>query len=263
MEENKRDKTHGTTILALKYDKGVIIAADRRCTSGSTIFSDEEIKIEDLGSMSAIAMAGWVSDIQYLIDILKDKLIPWLEKFWDIEIYVDGQAKLLKHLIRNNLFMAWPILAGWDPCVNAARIFLIEPGGAIFEPQNYTATGSGGDEALRLLKSKWSKNCSEKKGIEIAIEALLAASESNIQTSNPLIHPPTIKAISSEGITDISGELSLKIAWEESFKKQEREGKNEKLQKYIESRLELKNPNAKKRRSAGKTRLRARQGGKK
>ncbi len=98
MEENKRDKAHGTTILALKYDKGVIIAAERRCTAGSMIFSDEYIKIENLGSMSAIAGAGWVSDIQYLVDVLRDDIIPWLEKFWDIEIYIDGQAKLLKHL---------------------------------------------------------------------------------------------------------------------------------------------------------------------
>lgn len=246
MEKSLNDRAHGTTILALKYDKGVIIAADRRCTAGSTIFSDEEIKIEDLGSMSAIAGSGWVCDIQHLVDVLRDDLIPWLEKFWDIEIYVDGQAKLLKHLMRNNLFMNWSILAGWDPCVNAARIFLIEPGGAIFEPQNYMATGSGGDEALRLLKSKWLKNCSKEKGIEIAVEALLAASESNIQTSNPLIHPPTIKAISSEGITDISEKLNFKVAWKTFSENQKREGKNGNPLKYIESRPKLKKPKPKK-----------------
>jgi len=66
-----RLKIHGTTILALKFKEGVIMAADRRCVAGEKIFSDKEIKIEETGSLSCIAGAGYVSDCQWLVKVLK------------------------------------------------------------------------------------------------------------------------------------------------------------------------------------------------
>ncbi len=224
-EDNlKMAKTHGTTILALKYNKGVIIAADRRCVAGETIFSDSEIKIEEIGALSCLGGAGWVCDFQWLVDVLRGEFIPSFERFWDTEIFVDGQAGLLKHIMRGILLLTWPILAGWNPYENTGRIFLYEPGGANFEFDDYAACGSGENGAKGILEQKWSKNCSEAKGIRIAIEALIAASEIDRNTSNSSIRAPLVKVISSEKITDVPAEKTYEIAWGIIAKKEARKG---------------------------------------
>jgi 20S proteasome alpha/beta subunit len=199
--EDKKTETEGTTILALKYDKGVIIAADTRCVAGETIFSDKVVKIEEVGSLSCLAGAGYVSDFQILVDALRNELTPKLEKFWEKEIFVDGQANLIKEIMRNCFLETWIIIAGWNPFKKEGYISLIDPGGAIYDKfDDYIATGSGGNYAKAVLKIKWFKNCSKEKGIQIAIEALLAASEIDRNTSKSI---PAIKVISSERIINV------------------------------------------------------------
>jgi proteasome beta subunit len=219
-----RAKIGGTTILALKFKEGVVMAADRRCVSGEAIFSDNEIKIEELDNLTCIAGAGLVSDFQLLVDILREQFIPSLQKFWDVEIFVDGQAKLLKYIMRNTFLLTWPILGGFDPYENTGRIFLYEPGGAIFEFENYAACGSGEEGARGILEQEWSKDCTEAKGIRIAIKALLAASKIDRNTSNSLIRVPLVKIISSEKITDVPKEKCYQIAWGIIAKEEVRKG---------------------------------------
>jgi 20S proteasome alpha/beta subunit len=221
-ENTKR--MHGTTILALKYNKGVIIAADRRCVAGETIFSDREIKIEEIGNLSCLAAAGWVSDSQQLTDILKNSIIPELEKFLETKIFVDGQANLLKEIMRRALFLTWPILAGFDPFKKEGAIFFFEPGGAEYDLPHFVATGSGGADARGILEKEWSKNCSQEEGISVAIEALLAASGADRNTSPSSIRAPLIKLISSEKIADVSAKEAFETAWKIIIKEEARKG---------------------------------------
>jgi proteasome beta subunit len=243
----KQAKTEGTTTLALKFKDGVIMAADRRCVSGETIFSDEMIKIEEIGSLSCFAGAGWVSDFQLLTEILRDDFIPELEKYWDTEIFVDGQANLLKYLMRAILFFTWPILAGWDPYENKSRIFSFEPGGAFFEFDEFIASGSGENFALGVLEKEWSKDCSKGKGLEMAVEALLAASKKDRNTSDPRLHSLIIKIITPQGIAAFSSEKSFDIAWKKAIKEQARKGINDSIGAYfVRSFLEKSGKEAKK-----------------
>ncbi|MDP2945931.1 MAG: response regulator, partial [bacterium] len=57
----EKTKRHGTTILALKCDEGIIMASDRRCMSGGVIFCDDIVKIEEVGALSCMGGAGYVS----------------------------------------------------------------------------------------------------------------------------------------------------------------------------------------------------------
>lgn len=218
LRQIKEARMHGTTILALKCKDGVIIAGDRRCVAGNTIFSDEMLKIEKISELSCLAGAGWVSDFQALAEILRDNMIPYFEKFWETEIFVDGQANLLKYAMRNSLFLVWPILAGWDPNQEAGRIFFFEPSGTTYELPYFISTGSGEREAHRILKSKWSKDMSQKRGVELSVEAILASSEVDPNTSSPLLSAPIVKIINPRGIIDASGKMNYSFAWKKHLK---------------------------------------------
>ena len=50
--------THGTTVLAIKYDQGVVIAGDRRATEGYQLAARTMEKVFKTDSHSAMAIAG-------------------------------------------------------------------------------------------------------------------------------------------------------------------------------------------------------------
>src|SRR3989344_5983871 len=85
----KNRKTNGTTVIALKYQDGIVIAGDRRGSYGH-IHSDDFIKVQDMGNLTFIACSGTSS----YIDDLEKTLIS-ARKYWEniIEetIYIDGQ----------------------------------------------------------------------------------------------------------------------------------------------------------------------------
>ena len=50
-------ETHGTTVLALRYDGGVLMLADRRATAGNLIMFDQAEKVIPLDDDTLIAIS--------------------------------------------------------------------------------------------------------------------------------------------------------------------------------------------------------------
>ena len=50
--------THGTTVLAIRYEGGVVMAGDRRATAGYTIASRRIEKVFPADDLSGVAIAG-------------------------------------------------------------------------------------------------------------------------------------------------------------------------------------------------------------
>jgi proteasome beta subunit len=57
-----------TTIVALKCADGVVLASDRRATKGGMIGSKGVKKIYPIDAKKAVAIAGQLSDANYLIN---------------------------------------------------------------------------------------------------------------------------------------------------------------------------------------------------
>jgi len=51
-------ETHGTTVLALRYDEGVLILSDRRATAGNLIMYDQADKVIALDDATVVAISG-------------------------------------------------------------------------------------------------------------------------------------------------------------------------------------------------------------
>ena len=64
----------GTTTVGITFDKGVVVAADKRASMGSFIAGKEVEKVHVVGERMAMTIAGGVGDAQVLVRLLKAEL---------------------------------------------------------------------------------------------------------------------------------------------------------------------------------------------
>jgi len=120
---------HGTTIVALSYQGGVLIAGDRRATMGHLIASRDIEKVFVADEYSVVGIAGTAGLAVELVKLFQVELEHY-EKIEGSSLSLDGKANRLASLIRGNLPLAMqglavvPLFAGFDAESNAGRIFL-------------------------------------------------------------------------------------------------------------------------------------------
>lgn len=111
---------HGTTVLALTYRDGVLIAGDRRATMGNLIAQRDLEKVHPGDDHCAVAFAGTVGLAVDMVKLYQVELAHF-EKIEGIPMTLAGKATRLATMIRNNLGQAMqglavvPLFAGYDP----------------------------------------------------------------------------------------------------------------------------------------------------
>src|SRR5271154_2468473 len=96
-----RDLPHGTTIIALVYDGGVVLAGDRRATAGNMIARRDTDKVFRSDEFSAMAIAGSLAlGIDYA-NLFQVELEHY-EKMEGRSLSLLGKANRLATLIRGN-----------------------------------------------------------------------------------------------------------------------------------------------------------------
>ena len=205
---------HGTTILALRYADGVVIAGDRRATEGYSISERRIEKVHNADMYSAVAIAGAAGPCLEMTRLFRIELEHY-EKLEGAELSMDGKANKLAQMIKGNLPMAVqglvviPIYAGYDTRRGVGRIFKYDIAGGQYEEIEYYAVGSGGRDARGTLKKIYKKDLNRESAIQVALESLYDAAEADVATGGPdLIRGifPTIKVINSQGVSDVSDE---------------------------------------------------------
>ena len=202
---------HGTTVLALKFRDGVVMAGDRMATEGYQV-SDRRIeKVYKTDDYSAIAIAGAAGPCIELARLFQTELEHY-EKLEGTQLSIEGKANKLSQMVKGNLpfamqgFLVVPLFAGYDCIKDEGRIFKYDVTGGRYEETDYYATGSGGKDARSTMKKSFKKKLSEEEAIRLALEALYDASDEDIGTGGPdLVRGiyPTVKIISRKGLSDI------------------------------------------------------------
>ena len=202
----------GTTVLALRYADGVIVAGDRRATEGFQIAHRSIEKVFAADDHSAVAIAGAAGPAVEMVRLFQTELEHY-EKVEGERLSLEGKANKLSQMIRANLPAAMqglvvvPIFAGFDTARNLGRIFKYDVTGGRYEEDDYHATGSGGKDARSSLKKRYSDGLQSDDAIKIAIEALFDAADEDVGTGGPDLMRgifPTVVAISTEGMVEIS-----------------------------------------------------------
>ena len=203
--------THGTTIVALRYGDGVVMAGDRRATAGSTIAHRNMEKVYPADRHSGVAIAGAAGPAMDMVKLFQLQLEHY-EKVEGAALSLEGKANQLAGMIRANMPMAFqglmvvPIFAGFDLRRRRGRIFTYDVTGGRYEESDYHADGSGGRDARTTIKLGWREGLDLDAAIELAIQSLYEAAEEDSATGGP--DPvrgiyPVIATISAGGFTRV------------------------------------------------------------
>jgi proteasome beta subunit len=202
---------HGTTVLALTFDGGVVMAGDRRATEGFSIADERIDKVFPADDTSAVAIAGAAGQATEIVRLFQTELEHY-EKVEGDRLSLEGKANRLAQMIRGNFPMALqglvvvPLFAGYDDHRDGGRIFRYDVTGGRWEETDYHSTGSGSLHARGTLKKRWRPAMDRGAAIRAAVEALYDASQEDVATGGP--NPlrgiyPTIKTITSEGVVPV------------------------------------------------------------
>jgi len=203
----------GTTVLAVVFAGGVVIAGDRRATSGHLISRSDMRKVFPADQYSAVAISGAAGPATDLAKLFATELEHY-EKVEGHTLSLDGRATKLAAMVRAHLpltmqgLIVVPLFAGFDPASETARIYEYDPVGGKYLATTYAATGSGSLIAKGTLKRMHRATVDERQAIKTALDALVDAAEADSATGGPdqlrAIYP-LIAVIDGDGYREYEG----------------------------------------------------------
>jgi proteasome beta subunit len=181
---------HATTIVALTFADGVVMAGDRRATAGTMIASREIEKVFPADDYSAVGISGSAGMGVELARLFQLELEHY-EKIEGSPLSLDGKANRLATLLRGHLplalqgFVVVPLFAGYDLGRGTGRIFSYDATGGRYEEHEHHGTGSGSIFARGALKKLWQPRMGASDAVRIAVEALYDAADDDSATGGP------------------------------------------------------------------------------
>jgi proteasome beta subunit len=212
---------HATTILALKFADGVVMAGDRRATEGYSIADERIEKVFPADDHSAVAIAGVAGQATEMVKLFQTE-IEHYEKVEGERLSLEGKANRLAQMIRGNLPMAMqglavvPLFCGWDERRAEGRIFRYDVTGGRWEEAVFHATGSGGIHARGTLKKRWKPGLDREAAIRVAVESLYDAAQEDVATGGPDLFRgvyPSVKVVDVDGFHTMA-ESDVRAAFE-------------------------------------------------
>ncbi|MCK4176627.1 proteasome subunit beta [Aciditerrimonas ferrireducens] len=203
---------HGTTVVALRFADGVVMAGDRRATEGNFIAHRSMEKVFPADRHSAVAVAGAAGPAVEMVRLFQTQLEHY-EKVEGVALSLEGKANQLGQMVREHLPMAFqglavvPLFAGYDLRRQTGRIFTYDVTGGHYEETDHAATGSGGRDARTTIKLGWRPGLSRAEAIELAVRALYNAADEDAATGGPDAVRgiyPVVALVTAEGYSRVA-----------------------------------------------------------
>lgn len=216
---------HGTTIVALKYPGGVLIAGDRRSTQGNMIAGRDVQKVYITDDYTATGIAGTAALAVEFARLYAVELEHY-EKLEGVPMTFPGKVNRLAIMVRGNLgaalqgFVALPLLVGYDlddadPRAAGRIVSFDAAGGWHIEDEGYQAVGSGSLFAKSSMKKLYPGVSDADSALRVAVEALYDAADDDSATGGPdLVRGiyPTAVVIEAAGAQEITEERVAALA---------------------------------------------------
>jgi proteasome beta subunit len=204
--------THGTTVVAIRYNDGVVMAGDRRATSGHLISHRTMEKVFPADRHSGVAIAGAAGPAIEMVKLFQLQLEHY-EKVEGSQLSLEGKANQLSQMVRNHLPAAMqgmavvPLFAGFDVRRQMGRLYQYDVTGGRYEESDFATTGSGSLHAGTVIKLGYLRDLDRGATIDLAIQALFQAADEDSATGGPdLVRGifPTIATITASGFDRVA-----------------------------------------------------------
>jgi proteasome beta subunit len=222
---------HGTTIVALTFAGGVVVAGDRRATMGNLIAQRDIEKVFLADSHSAVGIAGTAGLAVEMVRLFQLELEHY-EKIEGVRLSLDGKANRLSAMIRGNLGAALqglavvPLFAGVETpgdgvtvvpggVPGIGRVFSYDITGGKYEEHDYYAVGSGSLFARSALKKRYDRAADADTAVRAAVEALYDAADDDTATGGPDLTRriyPVVVVIGADGAARLPEETVGEVA---------------------------------------------------
>ncbi|CAD7943160.1 unnamed protein product [Amoebophrya sp. A120] len=154
----------GTTIMAVEFDGGVVMAADSRTSMGDYVANRVSRKITPVHDRIFVCRSGSAADTQALTGYVQHYLGLHSMELKDPKFpKVNTCATLFQQLVYNNKdhLMAGLIVAGYDK-VHGGQVYVIPLGGAKFR-RGYAVGGSGSAYIMGLIDAEYKPGMTEEE----------------------------------------------------------------------------------------------------
>jgi proteasome beta subunit len=184
------DLPHGTTIVAMDFGGGVIMAGDRRSTAGSMIAQRDIEKVFRSDEFSCVGIAGVAGIGLELVRLFQLELEHY-EKLEGRTLSLEGKANRLAAFVRGNLggamqgLVVVPLFAGYDEDTGKGHIFSYDVAGGRYEERRFHAIGSGSVFARGSLKKLYTDGMTEDDAVTTCMQALYDAADDDSATGGP------------------------------------------------------------------------------
>ncbi|QUX27272.1 proteasome subunit beta [Nocardiopsis akebiae] len=211
-----------TTIVALTFPGGVLLAGDRRATQGNVIANRDMEKVFRTDEYSAVAIAGSAGFGIELARLYQVELEHY-EKMEGRSLSLEGKANKLAQMVRGNLglamqgFVVVPLLVGYDENTGQGRVFSYDATGGRYEEQRYHSIGSGSVFARGAIKKLYREDLDQTGAAKVALEALYDAADDDSATGGPDLHRkifPLVDVVTEDGHRRLPTEEVARLATE-------------------------------------------------
>jgi proteasome beta subunit len=208
------DIPHGTTIVAVDFDGGVIMAGDRRSTAGNMIAQRDIEKVFRSDDFSCVGISGVAGIGLELVRLFQLELEHY-EKIEGRTLSLDGKANRLATFVRSNLSGAMqglvviPLFAGFDEEAGKGRIFSYDVAGGRYEERRFHGIGSGSVFARGSLKKLYTDQMPADDAIMACMQALYDAADDDSATGGPDLTRniyPVVAVITADGFRRLTDE---------------------------------------------------------
>lgn len=174
-----------TTIVGIRTKEGVVLGSDRRASKGFFIGSKITQKITKIDDTLAVAIAGQLSDADYMVKLVKaERNLVELRRGFPVT--VKESARLIANQAYTGLKNYQPyfvelLVGGVDQ--EGGQIFVADMSGAITS-EEFASSGSGSPIAYGVLESIYHKDMTNEQAKEIVTKAVAAAMERDPGSGN-------------------------------------------------------------------------------
>lgn len=210
----------GTTVLALAYEGGVVIAGDRRATEGHLVAHRHIQKVFRADGFSAVAIAGTAGLAIEMVRLFQVELEHY-EKLEGRRLSLEGKANFLARLVRGQLPMAFqglvvvPLFAGYDELDHVGRLYSYDVVGGRYEETEFASTGSGARLAKSYLRTSYEPGIGADIATDLAVRALVSAAQEDTATGGPDLRRgilPHVFRIDAEGVVQLTDDVISPLA---------------------------------------------------